>query len=252
MPILVKRGKDPMPCTKVGAGRAAVPNSGSLVMLITLFFGLSVHGILGQENSKPPSPTEAYKAALAPFTATKSQANDLTDADKYALGIGIAQASHDCLALSSDVSSLAGNANELFGLGQLCIFGQQFEPARAALVDYLALPRPPQREQALVLLVRAFLGLDSPVSAEAQVDSLLRDYTYDASIHSAIDEVIENTEGDRSLNFLALKHCCVIVCFAFLLSGRCSPLFFWHCLFVFCTQPTDQTNQQRRHASAED
>jgi hypothetical protein len=206
MPVLVKREKDPMPCMKVGVGSALL-NSGSLVILITLFFGLSVHGILGQENSKPLSPTEAYKAALAPFTATKSQANDLTDADKYALGIGIAQASHDCLALSSDVSFLSGNANELFGLGQLCIFGQQFEAARVALVDYLALPQPPQREQALVLLVRAFLGLDSPASAEAQVDSLLRDSPYDASIHSAIDEVIENTEGDRSLNFLALKLC---------------------------------------------
>lgn len=79
--------------------------------------------------------------------------------------------------------------------GQLCIFGQQFGPARAALVDYLALPQPPKRQQALVLLVRAFLGLNQPDSAEAQVSSLLRNYSYDALIYVAIDHVIDNVEG---------------------------------------------------------
>jgi hypothetical protein len=75
------------------------------------------------------------------------------------------------------------------------------------LVDYLALPKPPQREQALLLLVRAFLGLKSPGSAEAQVDSLLSDYPYDAAIHGAIDQIIDDTEGDRDLSFFALKLC---------------------------------------------
>jgi hypothetical protein len=179
--------------------------SRGLAVFVSFFLLIGAHLLPSQGSPRPLSPTEAYKAALAPFTATRSQAGDLTDADKYALGIAMAQASRDCLALSSDVSAFAGNAKELFALGQLCIFGQQFEPARAALVDYLALPQPPQREQALLLLVRAFLGLDSPVSAEAQVDSLLRDYPYDASIHAAIDQVIGNTEGDRYLNFLALN-----------------------------------------------
>ena len=179
-----------------------------LAVFASFFLLIGARLLPGQESSRPLPPTEAYKTALAPFTETRSQANDLTDADKYALGIGIAQASRDCLALSSDVSAFAGNGKELLALGQLCIFGQQFEPARAALVDYLALPQPPQREQALELLVRAFLGLDSPASAEAQVDSLLRDYPYDASIHAAIDQVIDSTEGaDADLNGLALKLC---------------------------------------------
>jgi hypothetical protein len=179
-----------------------------LAVFVTFFLVTGVHCLLGQESSKPLSPTESYKAALEPYTETRSQANDLTDADKYALGIGIAQASRDCLALSSDLSSFASDAKELFALGQLCIFGQLFEPARAVLVDYLALPQPPQREQALSLLVRAFLGLKVPVSAEAQVRSLLRDYSYDPLIHSAIDQVIDNAEGvSIYLNNLALKLC---------------------------------------------
>ena len=177
-----------------------------LIVLAGLLVATSVHRVTGQAGSVALSPSEAYKAALAPFTATRSQANDLTDADKFALGIGIAQASRDCLALSSDISKFAGNGKELFALGQLCIFGQQYEPARAAIINNLALPQPEEREQTLLLLVRAYLGLKEPNGAEAQVDSLLRDYPYDAAIHGAIDQVIDSAEGvDR--NDLALKLC---------------------------------------------
>lgn len=180
----------------------------SLVLLIAFFVVVSAYRLLGQESIKPLSPTESYKAAIAPYTATRSQANDLTDADKFALGIGIAQASRDCVALSADSSSFTTDAKELFALAQLCIFGQQFESARAAAVHYLALPEPPKREQALLLLVRAYLGLKQPESAEPQVASLLRDYPYDASIHAAMNQLIENTENSSAdLNGLALNLC---------------------------------------------
>jgi hypothetical protein len=180
--------------------------SRKLTLFVWLLVPVCAYPLFGQGNAKTLSPAEAYKAALAPFTEARSQPNDLTDADKYALGIGIAQASRDCLTLSSDVSSLAGDAKELFALGQLCIFGQQFEPARAALVSYLAIPQPPQREQALLLLARAFLGLKEPDSAAGQVRTLLLDYPYDARIHGAIDQIIDSSEGGPR-NILALDLC---------------------------------------------
>jgi len=177
-----------------------------------LYLGLmvAVFGVQGltQEKPKDLSPSEAYKAAIAPFNAARSQANDLTDADKLALGIGMTQASRDCLALSTNTSALATDAKELFALGQLCIFGQQFEAARGTLVEYLALPQPPERKQALQLLVRALLGLRDPGSAEPQVRSLLRDYPYDAQIHFAIDQVIDAAEGaGPRFNDLVLQLC---------------------------------------------
>jgi hypothetical protein len=179
-----------------------------LAVFVSFLPLFSFHGLSGQESYRELSPTESCKAALAPYTQTRSQANDLTDADKFALGIGIAQAARNCLALSSHVSAVAGDSKELLALGELCIFGQQFEPARAALMDYLALPQPPKREQALLLLVRAFLGLKEPDNAEAQVSSLLRDYPYDAPIRAAIDQVIDSMEGAGDyLNDLALKLC---------------------------------------------
>lgn len=165
---------------------------------------------LGQDQLAPLSPSESYKTAFAPFAATRSQADDLTDADRIALGIGMERAAHDCLALSGDISRFSENGAELFALGQLCIFGQQFEPARVALVRYLGLPQPPQREQALILLIRAFIGLNAPDSAEPQIQSLLRDYPYDAPIHMAIDSVIDNAEASNvtpPFNNIALRLC---------------------------------------------
>jgi hypothetical protein len=148
----------------------------------------------------PLSPSEAYKSSMAPFVAAKAQPNDLTDADQFALGIGKAQATRDCLAISANTSPFAGNGKELLALGELCLFGDQYEPARATLVQYLALPDPPERKLALVLLIRALLGLKEPDGAEAQISSLLRDYPYDAQIHFAIDQVIDAMEAANSPN----------------------------------------------------
>jgi hypothetical protein len=150
---------------------------------------------MAQGNLAALSPSEAYKAALAPFNAAKAQPDDLTEADRFALEDGMALASRDCLAISANPSTFATNETELLALSQLCIFGQQYEPARSTLVTYLGLPNPAERKLALVLLVRAFLGLNQPDSAEPQVRSLLRDYPYDAQTHFAIDQVLDALEG---------------------------------------------------------
>jgi hypothetical protein len=163
---------------------------------------------MAQGNLAALSPSEAYKAALAPFNAAKAQPDDLTEADRFALEDGMALASRDCLAISANPSTFATNETELLALSQLCIFGQQYEPARSTLVTYLGLPNPAERKLALVLLVRAFLGLNQPDSAEPQVRSLLRDYPYDAQTHFAIDQVLDALEGVSTFdNYLALKLC---------------------------------------------
>ena len=127
---------------------------------VVLSFLLAATGdrILAQGNSVPLSPSEAYKAAMAPFNAAKAEPDDLTDADKLALEIGIAHASRDCATLFTSSASFATDAKELLSLSELCIFGQRYQPARTTLVRYLALPQPPERKLALVLLVRAPTG----------------------------------------------------------------------------------------------
>lgn len=180
----------------------------STAFLLSLLFALTGDPGLAQRSSTKLSPSEAYKAAMAPFNAARAQPGDLTDADKFALGIGMADALRNCLALSADISAFATDPKELLALSELCIFGQQYEPARATLEKYLAVPEPPERKLALVLLVRALLGLNEPNSAEAEVRSLLRDYPYDAQIHFAADQVIDGLEGESpGFNRLALQLC---------------------------------------------
>jgi hypothetical protein len=180
----------------------------NLASVLGILLALPGHPVQAQVDSVSLSPSEAYKAALAPLSAARAQPNDLTDADKFALGIGVARASRDCLALSGNHPVSVADPKELLALGQLCLFGQQYEPSRVTLTKYLALPQPQEKKLALLLLVRAHLGLDQPGSAAAEVRSLLHDYPYDAEIHFAIDQVIDASEGvDARFNELALHLC---------------------------------------------
>ena len=151
--------------------------------------------VLAQQVGSQLSPSESLRAAMDPFEQARSQNNDLTEADRLALGLGMTRASRDCVALTADPQDFAKDAGQWLALGRLCVFGQQFEPARAALVNYLVVPAASEREAALGLLVRAFLGLNEPGSAYAQVLSLLRDFPYDAQTHLAADLVISASEG---------------------------------------------------------
>lgn len=180
----------------------------SIGFALGFLLALANDRLMAQGNPTPLSPSQAYKEVMAPFNAAKAQPDDLTDADKFALAIGMAKASRDCLALSADASAFAGDPKELLDLSELCIFGRQYELARTTLVRYLALPQPPERKLALLLLVRALLGLNEPDSAEPQVHSLLQSYPYDAQIHFAIDQVIDSAEGVNAfLNDRALQLC---------------------------------------------
>jgi hypothetical protein len=178
-------------------------NSG---IILAISFILTGNQAFAQGNSGALAPSEAYKTALAPLTKARAQSGDLTDADKFALGIGIARASRECLSM--DTSAFATNSKELLALGELCLFGRQYEPARVALTKYLVFPEQKERKRALLLLVRAHLGLGQPGSAVAEVVLLLRDFPYDAQIHFAIDQVIDAAEGvDAQFNHLALNLC---------------------------------------------
>jgi hypothetical protein len=150
-----------------------------------------------QQESQQLSPSEALRWAMDPFNQARSQNGDLTDADKLALSLGESRAAQDCLALTASPQSTLSDPAELLALGKLCLFGQQFEPARATLVNYLALPTPPEREIALILLSRAFLGLRSPGSVAIQVLTLIRDYPYDAEVQLAADQAISACEEEN-------------------------------------------------------
>lgn len=151
----------------------------------------------GEPALQPPPqmlPGEAYSYAMQPYTEARQQPDDLTDADRWALGITISRAREECGRLAP----LKEESEELLSMGRLCVLGQDYEEARVALVAYLGMPVAKAREEARLLLARAFLGLDQVAPAESQMQSLMAEYPYDASIHWGIDLVIESAEGRDS------------------------------------------------------
>jgi hypothetical protein len=139
------------------------------------------------------SPANALKYALAPYHDARHQPNDLTAQDQWALGISITRAMKLCNQITA--KGLPASAPDLLALGRLCNFGIQYMPARDALVAYLGLPHPPDREAAYLLLGRVFLGLHQSAPAESEAESLMDDYPYSAATNALIDLIISHSEG---------------------------------------------------------
>jgi hypothetical protein len=149
------------------------------------------------------SPNEAYLYAMQPFNNARSAPNDLTEADQWALTIGISRAKDQCELLAKQ--KLEGE--DLLAYGKLCILGQDYDPARRSLIDYLAIPTAKAPEVGRLLLARAFVGLRWIPDAEGQVESLVSLFPYDASIHLAFDMVIDAAEdSDAADDLEAASH----------------------------------------------
>jgi hypothetical protein len=133
------------------------------------------------------SPKDAWLYSMQPLNNARTAPDDLTDADKWALGIGIARAKEQCELRKKDKFT----GEDLLALGKLCIFGQDFGPAREYLISYITLQQPKSPEVGRLLLARAFIGLGSITSAESQMESVLSLFPYDASIHLGLDMVID-------------------------------------------------------------
>lgn len=133
------------------------------------------------------SPAEAYQYAMQPLNNARSAPDDLTDADKWALAVGVARAKEQCELRTKDKFE----GEDSLAMGKLCIFGQDYEPARQRLIGYLDEQDPKSPEIAYLLLTRAFLGLGSIRDANVEIGTLLNLFPYDASIHLGMDMVID-------------------------------------------------------------
>lgn len=146
------------------------------------------------------SPADALQYAVAPYRDARSQPNDLTVQDKWALGISIVRATQLCRQLTAKGMPKPGP--DLLDLGRLCDFGAQYQPARQALIAYLGLPHPPDKEAAYLLLGRIFISLHFPVAAESEAESLMDEYPYNADTNALIEQIISHAEG-HNLNLVS-------------------------------------------------
>jgi hypothetical protein len=136
------------------------------------------------------TPSQEMEYATGPYVAARARPDDLTQADVFALRIGVARAEQACRELEPTWEELVKTPRELLAFAQLCNFGRRYDPARRAAQAYLSLPAPSEREKAYLVLVQSLLGLNDPADAAMQIYSLEGDFPYDAKIHLAADETI--------------------------------------------------------------
>jgi hypothetical protein len=148
------------------------------------------------------------KAAVQPLAAARAQHDDLTQADLLAYTVGVGRAGQACLRLSPTLEDWAPKPDELLSLARLCIYGLQYQSGQKVVWRYLKLPTPPDRETALLLLTKAFLGLQDPLNAAVQILNIERDFPYDAQIHLAIEQDVQlgTLFGDQP-NAMVLNLC---------------------------------------------
>lgn len=166
------------------------------ILLLLLFCASPVLAQSSAPAVPVMSPANALQYAIAPFRNARHQINDLTVQDKWALGVSIARAIKLCRQLTP-TGTLKPNPN-LLDLARLCNLGMQYMPARDELIAYLALPHPPHREAAYILLGSVFLSLHWPAPAESEADTLMSDYPYSASTNTLIAKIISKAEETSS------------------------------------------------------
>jgi len=153
-------------------------------------------------------PSEELKAAAQPLIAARSQPDDLTQADLLAYTVGVGRAGQACLRLEPNLEDWVKQPEELLSLGRLCVYGLQYQPAQQAVWRYLKLPAPSDRETAFLILAKAFLGLNDPFNAAIQIQTIEKEYPYDAQIHLAIEQDVQlgTLFGDQA-NAMVLNLC---------------------------------------------
>lgn len=144
---------------------------------------------------------EAYTYAITPFLQARQAPNDLTDADKWALGIANLRAREACASLSKKLQ----DDETLLDQGKLCLLGRDYLNAAEALRRYVSLEKPANLADGRLMLVQAYIGAHDLGQAEAQINLLLEDFPYDAKIHIAIDNTIEAAEADQNYRPVALR-----------------------------------------------
>lgn len=137
-------------------------------------------------------PSIAYSYSLEPFDLAM-KAGELTPDEQYARRVTVARAYRECQEMRPSEYS----GEELFYLGKLCSLGQDYSSAERALSRYLSQPDALNSEDGWSLIIYCKLELSEFDSAAKTTDLMLRRFRYDATVHNAVQQAIENLQVEK-------------------------------------------------------
>src|SRR5580704_6807431 len=127
-------------------------------------------------------PGAIYKDAMHPLDVVRQSLENWSDSELAALSIGMRMAREACDKMKPEDYS----KDDLYDMAHLCAFGQDWDPATAAALRYLASRAPEHRTQAFAICVGAYVHLGANDLAVTTTRQMLQVQPYDAEVAYAV------------------------------------------------------------------
>ncbi len=164
------------------------------------------------QSATPPStdtenktPADMYKEALHPLEVVRASVDNWSDSEVGALAVGMHQAGEDCAKLRA--ADYVGE--DLYDLARLCTFGQDWNDANTAALDYVARRAEEHRTQAYALSVNALVHLNAIDLAVGTAREMLRQMPYDAEVAYALlglKDFLERSSNPVATEVATVEH----------------------------------------------
>jgi hypothetical protein len=135
-------------------------------------------------------PGAVYKEAMHPLDVVRQSLENWSDPELRALGIGMQMAREACDKMKPEDYS----KDDLYDMAHLCAFGQDWDPATAAALRYLASRAPEHRTQAFAICVGAYVHLGAIDLAVTTTRQMLQVQPYDAEVAYAVRYMKDSLE----------------------------------------------------------
>ncbi len=136
------------------------------------------------------TPGAIYKDAMRPLDMVRMSLDNWSDSELGALGVGMHKAKEACDQAKPENYT----GDDLYDLARLCSFGQDWNAANTASLDYVRSGLEPHRAQAYALSMNALVHINAVDLAEQTAREMLRRLPYDAEVAYAIRYMKETLE----------------------------------------------------------
>jgi thiol-disulfide isomerase/thioredoxin len=127
---------------------------------------------------------------MRPLDVVRSSLDNWSDAELGALRVGMRKAKEVCDQVKPETYS----GDDLYDLARLCSFGQDWNAANTAALDYAAGGAEPHRAQAYALSMNALVHINAVDLALQTAREMLRKLPYDAEVAYAVRYMKDDLE----------------------------------------------------------
>jgi thiol-disulfide isomerase/thioredoxin len=136
------------------------------------------------------SPSDLYREARHPLEVVRRSLDNWSDAELGALAVGMHRAGEDC----AKVKPADYKGDDLFDLARLCSFGQNWDGANTAAIDYVGTRAEEHRAQAYAISVNALVRMNAMDLAVETAREMLHKLPYDAEVAYSLRDLKESLE----------------------------------------------------------